>query len=90
MFVLFFRLLKSLVLIWAPNSSITFFQAFFSANAAAQASRKSSPRVNNEAVQKAVSSSLAYIGVSYFLAILLVYMFYVIYLFCLMQIRLLD
>lgn len=31
-------------------------QAFFSANAAAQASRKSSPRVNNEAVQKAVSN----------------------------------
>lgn len=31
-------------------------QAFFSANAAAQASRKSSPRVNNEAVQKAVSA----------------------------------
>lgn len=31
------------------------FQAFFSANAAAQASRKSSPRVTNEAVQKAVS-----------------------------------
>lgn len=31
-------------------------QAFFSANAAAQASRKSSPRVNNEAVQKAVST----------------------------------
>lgn len=30
-------------------------QAFFSANAAAQASRKSSPRVTNEAVQKAVS-----------------------------------
>ncbi|KAL6585566.1 hypothetical protein OROMI_002210 [Orobanche minor] len=28
-------------------------EAFFSANAAAQASRKSSPRVNNEAVQKA-------------------------------------
>lgn len=32
-------------------------QAFFSANAAAQASRKSSPRVNNEAVQKAVCNS---------------------------------
>ncbi|RWV83726.1 hypothetical protein GW17_00054630, partial [Ensete ventricosum] len=30
-------------------------QAFFSANAAAQASRKSSPRVTNEEVQKAVS-----------------------------------
>ncbi|KAL2900833.1 5-methyltetrahydropteroyltriglutamate--homocysteine methyltransferase [Bienertia sinuspersici] len=30
-------------------------EAFFSANAAAQASRKSSPRVNNEAVQKAAS-----------------------------------
>lgn len=34
------------------------FQAFFSANAAAQASRKSSPRVTNEAVQKAVSVEL--------------------------------
>lgn len=33
-------------------------QAFFSANAAAHASRKSSPRVTNEAVQKAVSISL--------------------------------
>jgi hypothetical protein len=32
------------------------FQAFFSANAAALASKKSSPRVNNEAVQKAVSA----------------------------------
>lgn len=31
------------------------FQAYFSANAAAQASRKSSPRVTNESVQKAVS-----------------------------------
>ncbi|KAL3646270.1 hypothetical protein CASFOL_011450 [Castilleja foliolosa] len=31
-------------------------QAFFSANAAAQASRKSSPRVNNEAVQKAAAA----------------------------------
>jgi 5-methyltetrahydropteroyltriglutamate--homocysteine methyltransferase len=30
-------------------------EAFFSANAAAQASRKSSPRVNNEAVQKAAA-----------------------------------
>ena len=30
-------------------------EAFFAANAATQASRKSSPRVNNEAVQKAVS-----------------------------------
>ncbi|KAJ8649663.1 hypothetical protein MRB53_002686 [Persea americana] len=31
-------------------------EAFFSANAAAQASRKSSPRVNNEAVQKAAAA----------------------------------
>eukprot|EP00262_Sarcandra_glabra_P002944 TRINITY_DN1336_c0_g2_i1.p1 TRINITY_DN1336_c0_g2~~TRINITY_DN1336_c0_g2_i1.p1 ORF type:complete len:804 (-),score=189.42 TRINITY_DN1336_c0_g2_i1:303-2603(-) len=31
-------------------------EAFFSANAAAQASRKSSPRVNNEAVQKAAGA----------------------------------
>lgn len=31
-------------------------QSFFSSNAAAQASRKSSPRVTNEAVQKAVSA----------------------------------
>ncbi|XP_056171230.1 5-methyltetrahydropteroyltriglutamate--homocysteine methyltransferase-like [Syzygium oleosum] len=31
-------------------------EAFFSANAAAQASRKSSPRVTNEAVQKAVTA----------------------------------
>lgn len=41
------------------DSCMTKFQAFFSANAAAQASRKSSPRVNNEAVQKAVSNFLA-------------------------------
>ena len=33
-----------------------YFQAFFSDNAVAQASRKSSPRVTNEAVQKAVST----------------------------------
>ena len=33
-----------------------YLQAFFSANTAAQASRKSSPRVTNEAVQKAVST----------------------------------
>lgn len=31
-------------------------QVFFSGNAAALASRKSSPRVTNEAVQKAVSA----------------------------------
>lgn len=31
-------------------------EVFFSANAAAQASRKSSPRVTNESVQKAVSA----------------------------------
>jgi 5-methyltetrahydropteroyltriglutamate--homocysteine methyltransferase len=31
-------------------------QAYFSSNAAALASRKSSPRVTNEAVQKAVSA----------------------------------
>jgi 5-methyltetrahydropteroyltriglutamate--homocysteine methyltransferase len=31
-------------------------QAYFAANAAAQASRKSSPRVTNEEVQKAVST----------------------------------
>jgi 5-methyltetrahydropteroyltriglutamate--homocysteine methyltransferase len=38
-------------------------QAYFAANAAAQASRKSSPRVNNEEVQKAVSSlSFSHIG----------------------------
>ena len=35
--------------------SLIFLQAFFSANAAALASRKSSPRVTNGAVQKAVS-----------------------------------
>ncbi|KAF6151148.1 hypothetical protein GIB67_002400, partial [Kingdonia uniflora] len=34
-------------------------EAFFSANAASQASRKSSPRVNDEAVQKAISSTFA-------------------------------
>lgn len=45
------------VLIPNYNSPFMFFhQAFFSANAAAQASRKSSPRVTNEAVQKAVSA----------------------------------
>ena len=32
------------------------FQGFFSANAAAQASRKSSPRVTDEAVQKAAAA----------------------------------
>ncbi|KAI6673575.1 hypothetical protein NL676_001481 [Syzygium grande] len=35
-------------------------EAFFSANAAAQASRKSSPRVTNEAVQKAIHSHMCY------------------------------
>jgi len=34
-------------------------QAFFSGNAAALASRKSSPRVTNEAVQKAVSAFIS-------------------------------
>jgi hypothetical protein len=34
------------------------FQAFFSSNASALASRKSSPRVTNEGVQKAVSVQL--------------------------------
>jgi len=42
------------------NISWFHFQAFFSANAAAQASRKSSPRVTNEAVQKAVSDCTLY------------------------------
>lgn len=37
------------------DSLLLWSQAFFSANASAQASRKSSPRVNNAAVQKAVS-----------------------------------
>lgn len=44
-------------------------QAFFSANAAAQASRKSSPRVTNEAVQKAVSAFQSL----FFIAILFIY-----------------
>ena len=55
-------------------------QAFFSSNAAAQASRKSSPKVTNEAVQKAVSlkkqkdkptNSLFIIGILKWLAMII-------------------
>lgn len=38
-------------------------QVYFSSNAAALASRKSSPRVTNEAVQKAVSAHHSFIYV---------------------------
>lgn len=43
------------ILCFISHRSCVAFQDFFSANAAAQASRKSSPRVTNESVQKAVS-----------------------------------
>lgn len=49
-----------------------YFQAFFSDNAAAQASRKCSPRVTNESVQKAVSDSF-FIFLPFQVAILYVY-----------------
>ena len=48
---------KQHCLLESPHSLWFYFQAFFSANAAALASRKSSPRVTNESVQKAVSAS---------------------------------
>jgi hypothetical protein len=50
--------------IFLSSSQVSFlwfnFQEIFSANAAALASRKSSPRVNNEAVQKAVCTWLVF------------------------------
>lgn len=43
-------------LYWPIHFCKCHLQAYFAANAAAQASRKSSPRVTNEEVQKAVST----------------------------------